>query len=72
MGSNKLPLSIKVQSKLIGLDLIVVKPLSAPLGAIPYIDFKYGKTEEELRLERIKERSVKITKIRERMKKGKI
>lgn len=69
---NKLPISIKVHSKTLGLDLIEVKPLPAPIGIIPIMNIRYGKSKEELRLERIKERNIKITKIRERMKKGKI
>jgi len=72
MTNNILPISRRILSKTLGLDLVSVKPLPAPLGIIPIMDFKYGKTEEELRIEKIKERNIKITKIRKRIEKGKI
>jgi hypothetical protein len=42
-----LPLSMKVAAKTIGLDLVAVKPMSAPVGHLAYLDFKYNNNEPE-------------------------
>lgn len=62
-NQNLLPLSIKIAAQTIGMDLVAVKPMSAPLGTIFGMDFKYGETLEE-RIKRIrKERMQKLNKI---------
>jgi len=37
--STDLPSAIRVASKLIGTDIVSVKPLSTPAGALFYLDF---------------------------------
>jgi len=37
--STDLPSAIRVASKLIGTDIVSVKPLSTPTGALFYLDF---------------------------------
>jgi len=36
---NLMPVAMKIAAQTIGLDLVSVKPLSAPLGNLMYIDF---------------------------------
>jgi hypothetical protein len=67
---NFLPISQpdKYGAKLLGFELISVKPLPGPIGILNYIDFVYG--SDYLRLKKIKERKDKIDQLIKRMKKG--
>jgi hypothetical protein len=47
------PIAMKVAAQTIGLDLVSVKPLSAPLGIIPYMDYQYGDTKHTTRKRKI-------------------
>jgi hypothetical protein len=37
--SSNFPISMKVAAKTIGLDLVSVQPMSAPLGTLHYMDY---------------------------------
>lgn len=47
------PIAMKVAAQTIGLDLVSVKPLSAPLGILPYMDYQYGNTKRTTRKRKI-------------------
>lgn len=51
--TNMLPIAMKVAAQTIGLDLVSVKPLSAPLNFLPYIDYQYGDTKHTTRKRKI-------------------
>lgn len=51
--TNILPIAMKVSAKTIGLDLVSVQPMSAPLNVLPYIDFQYGDTKHITRKRKI-------------------
>lgn len=36
-----LPIALKVAAKTVGLDLVAVQPLAAPVGVLQYIDYQY-------------------------------
>jgi hypothetical protein len=40
-----LPLAVKISTQTIGLDLVAVKPMGAPMGLM-YFDYKYGEPEK--------------------------
>jgi hypothetical protein len=56
---------MKVASSMIGLDIVPVKPMSAPKGNLMYVDYKYGDEEEQRRKreEKLKKRKETIEKI---------
>lgn len=65
--SNKfslLPVSIRIAAQTIGLDLVAVKPLSAPSGLLSGIDFKYNPTLLEIRRKKIN-RLMRIMKVKQ-------
>jgi Major capsid protein Gp23 len=37
-----LPISMKIAAKTIGMDLVAVQPLSAPVGNLTYMNYKYA------------------------------
>ncbi len=41
-----LPIAIKVEAHTIGLDLVAVQPMSAPIGQLAYMDFDYDSDED--------------------------
>ena len=43
------PITMKVVAQTVGLDLVSVKPMSAPSGFIPYMDYQYGINETRKR-----------------------
>lgn len=43
--------------------IVSVQPLSAPIGNLHYVDFKYGETAEEKRKKRQKERKEKLKEV---------
>ena len=43
----------KVVAQTVGLDLVSVKPMSAPLGILPYFDYQYGNTKRTTRKRKI-------------------
>jgi len=61
-NQNLLPVSIKIAAQTIGMNLVAVKPMSAPIGSIFGMDFAY-ETPEEGRKKKRKERLKKLNKI---------
>lgn len=49
--SSMFPIAMKVAAQTIGLDLVSVKPMSAPLNILPY--FQYGNTKRTTRKRKI-------------------
>lgn len=47
------PIAMKVAVQTVGLDLVSVKPMSAPLGILPYFDYQYGNTKRTTRKKKI-------------------
>lgn len=47
------PISMKVATQTIGLDLVSVKPLPAPSGQLFYADYQYGNTKRTTRKKKI-------------------
>jgi hypothetical protein len=47
------PIAMKVAAQTVGLDLVSVKPMSAPLGILPYMDYQYGNTKRTTRKRKI-------------------
>ena len=41
-----MPISMKIASQTIGMNLVSVQPLSAPSPSLIYMDFQYGESEE--------------------------
>jgi hypothetical protein len=39
---SMLPIAMKVAAQTVGLDLVSVQPMSAPLGTLHYMDYQYG------------------------------
>jgi hypothetical protein len=50
---SMMPIAMKVVAQTWGLDLVSVKPLSAPLGILPYMDYQYGNTKRTIRKRKI-------------------
>jgi len=50
---SMMPIAMKVAAQTIGLDLVSVKPLSVPLGILPYMDYQYGNTKRTTRKRKI-------------------
>jgi hypothetical protein len=50
---SMMPIAMKVAAQTVGLDLVSVKPLSAPLGILPYMDYQYGNTKRTTRKRKI-------------------
>lgn len=63
-----LPTVIRISARTIGLDLVTVKPLSAPINQIFYTDFNYELTSIFLRKRR-KEKLERLQKISMRKEK---
>ena len=51
--TNMLPIAMKVVAQTIGLDLVSVQPMSAPLGTLHYMDYQYGDTKHITRKRKI-------------------
>jgi hypothetical protein len=51
--TNMLPIAMKVAARTVGLDLVSVQPMSAPLGTLHYIDYQYGDTKHKTRKRKI-------------------
>ena len=47
------PIAMKVATQTVGLDLVSTKPMSAPSGFIPYIDYQYGDIKHKTRKRKI-------------------
>ena len=47
------PIAMKVAAQTVGLDLVSVKPMSAPLGILHYMDYQYGNTKRTTRKRKI-------------------
>lgn len=47
--TNMLPIAMNVAARTIGLDLVSVQPMSAPLGTLHYMDYQYGDTKHTTR-----------------------
>lgn len=47
------PIAMKVAAQTVGLDLVSVQPMSAPLGILPYMDYQYGNTKRTTRKRKI-------------------
>jgi hypothetical protein len=52
-STNMFPIAMKVAAQTVGLDLVSVKPMSAPLGILPYMDYQYGNTKRTTRKKKI-------------------
>ena len=50
---NMFPIAMKIAAKTVGLDLVSVQPMSAPLNILPYIDYQYGDTKHTTRKRKI-------------------
>jgi len=50
---SMMPISMKVAAQTVGLDLVSVKPMSAPSGFMPYIDYQYGNPKRTTRKRKI-------------------
>lgn len=51
--TNMLPITMKVAARTVGLDLVSVRPMSAPLGTLHYMDYQYGDTKHTTRKRKI-------------------
>ena len=51
--TNMLPIAMKVAARTVGLDLVSVQPMSAPLGTLHYMDYQYGNTKRTTRKKKI-------------------
>ena len=51
--TNMLPIAMKVAARTVGLDLVSVQPMSAPLGILPYMNYQYGNTKRTTRKRKI-------------------
>ena len=47
------PIAMKVAAQTVGLDLVSVQPMSAPLGTLHYMDYQYGNTKRTTRKRKI-------------------
>lgn len=47
------PIAMKVAARTVGLDLVSVQPISAPLGTLHYMDYQYGDTKSTTRKKKI-------------------
>jgi hypothetical protein len=47
------PIAMKVAAQTVGLDLVSVKPMSAPSGQLFYADYQYGNTKRTRRKKKI-------------------
>ena len=47
------PITMKVAAQTIGLDLVSVQPMSAPLNILPYFDYQYGDIKHTTRKRKI-------------------
>ena len=47
------PIAMKVAAQTVGLDLVSVKPMSAPSGHLFYADYQYGNTKRTTRKRKI-------------------
>jgi len=45
LNTNILPMSMNVARRTIGLDIVSVRPMTAPVGRLFYMDFRYGNEE---------------------------
>jgi len=50
---NMFPIAMKIAAQTIGLDLVSVKPMSAPKGILNYVDYQYGDTKHITRKKKI-------------------
>jgi translation initiation factor IF-3 len=47
------PIAMKVAAQTVGLDLVSVKPMSAPKNNLFYVDYQYGNTKRTTRKKKI-------------------
>jgi hypothetical protein len=52
-STNMFPIAMKVAVQTVGLDLVSVKPMSAPKNNLFYVDYQYGNTKRTTRKKKI-------------------
>jgi len=52
-STNMFPIAMKVAAQTVGLDLVSVKPMSAPKNNLFYVDYQYGNTKRTTRKKKI-------------------
>ena len=50
---SMMPIAMKVAAQTVGLDLVSVKPMSAPKNNLFYVDYQYGNTKRTTRKRKI-------------------
>lgn len=53
ISTNMFPIAMKVAAQTIGLDLVSVKPMSAPKNNLFYVDYQYGNPKRATRKKKI-------------------